>query len=146
MLQGGEIIIILLVALVVLGPQRLPEVARKIGRWSAELRQAARELRSGLEKEAAELRDVAETLIEDGAAACVNVLPGLTSFYRWQGETHADPELQLIIKTTDEAYPRAEQLIRDLHPYELPEIIAVPVVRGLSGYLHWMREQTSAHK
>ena len=55
MLQGGEIIIILLVALVVLGPQRLPEVARKIGQWSAELRQAARELRSGLEKEVAEL-------------------------------------------------------------------------------------------
>lgn len=91
-------------------------------------------------------RRIAETLVEDGAAACVNVLPGLTSFYRWQGETHADAELQLIIKTTTETYPRAEQLIRQLHPYELPEIIAVPVVRGLSEYLHWMREQTSAHQ
>ena len=62
MLQGGEIIIILLVALVVLGPQRLPEVARKIGQWSAELRQAARELRSGLEKEVAELRELKRDL------------------------------------------------------------------------------------
>jgi len=62
MLQGGEIIIILLVALVVLGPQRLPEVARKIGRWSAELRQAARELRRGLEKEVAELRELKQDL------------------------------------------------------------------------------------
>src|SRR5688572_31530092 len=62
MLQGGEIIIILLVALVVLGPQRLPEVARKIGQWSAELRQAARELRSGLEKEVAELRELKQEM------------------------------------------------------------------------------------
>ena len=91
-------------------------------------------------------RRLAGALVEDGAAACVNVLPGLTSFYRWQGETHADPELQLIIKTTAEAYPRAEQLIRQLHPYELPEIIAVPVVRGLSEYLHWMHQQTSANQ
>lgn len=62
MLQGGEIIIILLLALVVLGPKRLPEMARKIGEWTAELRTAAREVRSGLEAEVAELKDVQDDL------------------------------------------------------------------------------------
>lgn len=64
MLQGGEIIVILLVALVVLGPQRLPDIARKMGRWSVELRRAARDLRSGLEAEVGDLRQMKEELQE----------------------------------------------------------------------------------
>lgn len=91
-------------------------------------------------------REIASTLVEDGAAACVNIIPGLTSVYRWQGETQTDTELQLIVKTTSGAYRRAEETIQRLHPYELPEIIAVPVVKGLSDYLHWMTLQTSANQ
>lgn len=87
-------------------------------------------------------REIAGTLVEDGAAACVNILPGLTSVYRWQGETHEDAELLLVVKTSTSAYRRAEETIHRLHPYELPEIIAVPIVKGLSDYLHWMTVQT----
>jgi periplasmic divalent cation tolerance protein len=91
-------------------------------------------------------REIAATLVDDGAAACVNIVPGLTSVYRWQGETQADTELLLVVKTTATAYRRAEETIQRLHPYELPEIIAVPVVKGLGDYLHWMTLQTSADK
>lgn len=94
--------------------------------------------------EAAE--EIASTLVEDGAAACVNIIPGLTSVYRWQGETQTGTELQLVVKTTTSAYRRAEETIQRLHPYELPEIIAVPVVKGLSDYLHWMTLQTSTNQ
>jgi periplasmic divalent cation tolerance protein len=89
-------------------------------------------------------REIAGTLVEDGAAACVNIVPGLTSVYRWQGETHQDTELLLVVKTTASAYRRAEETIQRLHRYELPEIIALPVVKGLSDYLHWMTLQTHA--
>jgi periplasmic divalent cation tolerance protein len=89
-------------------------------------------------------REIAGTLVEDGVAACVNILPGLTSVYRWQGETHEDAELLLLAKTTSKAYRRAEETIQRLHPYELPEIIAVPVTKGLSDYLHWMTLQTQS--
>jgi periplasmic divalent cation tolerance protein len=91
-------------------------------------------------------REIAATLVEDGAAACVNIVPGLTSVYRWQGETHEDAELMLVVKTTGAAYRRVEETIQRLHPYELPEIIAVPVVKGLSDYLHWMTIQTHLDK
>jgi periplasmic divalent cation tolerance protein len=91
-------------------------------------------------------REIATTLVDDAAAACVNIVPGLTSVYRWQGETQADTELLLVVKTTATAYRRAEETIQRLHPYELPEIIAVPVVKGLGDYLHWMTLRTSADK
>ncbi|NLO81148.1 MAG: divalent-cation tolerance protein CutA [Xanthomonadaceae bacterium] len=91
-------------------------------------------------------QEIASTLVEDGAAACVNIVTGLTSVYRWQGETRNDSELLLVVKTTAAAYRRAEETIQRLHPYELPEIIAVPVVKGLSDYLHWVTLQTSANQ
>lgn len=87
-------------------------------------------------------RTIATALVDAGAAACVNIVPGLTSVYRWQGETHEDAELLLVIKTTADNYGRAERIITELHPYELPEVVAVPIVGGLSGYLDWISTQT----
>ena len=87
-------------------------------------------------------RRVADALVEQRAAACVNLLPKCTSLYRWQGKIESAHEVPLLIKTTQGAYSRVEALIRELHPYELPEIIAVRVVAGLPDYLQWVRVET----
>ena len=87
---------------------------------------------------------VAQALIENRAAACVNILAECASVYRWQGKVETANEVPLLIKTTRIAYPRLEETIRAHHPYELPEIIAVPVVAGLSGYLQWVAQETQA--
>jgi len=81
---------------------------------------------------------LAQHLIEERAAACVNQLASCTSTYRWQGNVESATEVPLLIKTTRAAYPRLEKLIREVHPYELPEIIAVPVTAGLPAYLNWI--------
>ncbi len=73
-------------------------------------------------------------------AACVNILPGIRSVYRWQGKLESAQEILLLIKSHSQAYPALEQLIQRLHPYELPEIIAVPVENGLPAYLDWISE------
>lgn len=86
--------------------------------------------------------EIADTLVDHGCAACVNILPGVTSIYSWQGKVHRDAELQLIIKTTRTAYREVEETIQRLHPYELPEILAVPVAKGQGDYLQWITIQT----
>lgn len=85
---------------------------------------------------------LARALIERRAAACVNVLGECSSVYRWQDEVEEAAEVPLLIKTTEQAYPALEQAIRELHPYELPEIVAVPLTRGLRGYLDWVIAET----
>jgi periplasmic divalent cation tolerance protein len=85
---------------------------------------------------------LAAAVIEAQAAACVNVLGACTSVYRWQGKIENAEETPLLIKTTAASYAVLEALIRRLHPYELPEIIAVPVARGLPGYLQWVADET----
>ncbi len=85
---------------------------------------------------------LAEQLIEQRAAACVNRLAPCTSTYRWEGKVETATEVPLLIKTTRTAYPRLEQLIREAHPYELPEIVAVSVDQGLPAYLDWVRLET----
>lgn len=85
---------------------------------------------------------VARVLIENRAAACVNVLGECSSVYRWEGKIETASEVPLLIKTTRTAYARLEEIIRAHHPYELPEIIAVPVGAGLDGYLQWVAEET----
>ena len=85
---------------------------------------------------------VAQALIENHVAACVNILPECISVYRWQENIESTGEIPLLIKTTRSAYPRLEEVIRKHHPYELPEIIAVPVDTGLPGYLQWVVEET----
>jgi len=85
---------------------------------------------------------LATLLIEQRLAACVNVLASCDSVYRWQGATQRDEEHPLLIKTAQDRYADLEAAIRANHPYELPEIIAVPIVRGLPAYLRWVESET----
>ena len=85
---------------------------------------------------------LAAVLIEQRLAACVNVQAPCSSVYRWQGKVETATEVPVIIKTTRERYPALEAAIRAHHPYELPEIIAVPLVAGLPTYLEWVRTET----
>ncbi len=85
---------------------------------------------------------LADGLIEARVAACINILAPCRSVYRWKGEVQHDEEHPVLIKTAGERYPALEAAIRAAHPYELPEIIAVPVERGLPAYLDWVAEQT----
>lgn len=89
---------------------------------------------------------LAQQIIEARTAACVNQLAPCTSTYRWQDNIETATEVPLLIKTTQSAYPRLEQLIRAAHPYELPEIIAVPVSAGLPAYLAWVSGETNPIK
>lgn len=83
---------------------------------------------------------MARALVEARLAACVNVLPPMTSVYRWKGAVERDTEYQLVIKTTRDRVPAIETRVRELHTYELPEFVVVPVVDGSAAYLQWVRE------
>jgi len=85
---------------------------------------------------------LADLLVEKRLAACVNILAPCRSVYRWQGAVRHDEEHPMLIKTTAERYPALEQALRSGHPYELPEIIAVPIERGLPAYLQWVAAET----
>lgn len=85
---------------------------------------------------------LAAALVEEQLAACVNLLPGIQSVYRWQGALERSAETLLLAKTSADCYPALETRLRELHPYELPEIIALPVERGLPGYLAWVSEHS----
>ena len=87
---------------------------------------------------------IASRLVEYGHAACVNLLPGVRSVYRWKGEVHSDEEALLMIKARAADYPKLEAAILELHPYELPEIIAVPLTGGLPQYLDWVGKHDEA--
>jgi len=86
---------------------------------------------------------IADLLIEKRLAACVNILAPCRSVYRWKGALQHDEEHPLLVKTTTERYAELERAIRDAHPYELPEIIAVPIERGLPEYLGWVSAETT---
>jgi periplasmic divalent cation tolerance protein len=88
--------------------------------------------------------DLARKLVDERLAACVNVLGDCTSVYRWEGRNESVTEVPVLIKTLAQHYARLEQLIKSVHPYELPEIIAVPISSGLPAYLKWVAEETSA--
>lgn len=89
-------------------------------------------------------REVAEALarrlVGEGLAACVNIVPGLTSVYRWQGEVETASEVLLLAKTTASRYPALEAALVAAHPYELPEVIGVSIHSGLPGYLQWLKD------
>ena len=87
--------------------------------------------------------NLARVLIEEKVAACVNILGACTSVYRWQGAIENTQEIPLLIKTTQARYAAVEAVVRRMHPYELPEIIAVPLAQGLPGYLQWVRDTVS---
>ncbi|HQR55870.1 MAG TPA: divalent-cation tolerance protein CutA [Burkholderiaceae bacterium] len=91
----------------------------------------------------AEVADrLARTLVEQKLAACVNRLPAVDSIYRWQGTVERAVEVPLLIKSTRERLPEIQEAIRALHPYEVPEIVAIPVVAGLPSYLRWVVDET----
>ena len=87
---------------------------------------------------------LADSLIEQRLAACVNILAPCRSLYRWKGAVQHDEEHPMLIKTTAERYAALEAAIRAMHPYELPEIVAVGIERGLPGYLAWVHAETKA--
>ena len=86
---------------------------------------------------------LAGALVEARLAACASLTTGVQSVYRWQGKIERANEVTLTIKTTQRHYAALEAAIRAAHPYELPEIIALPVVAGLPSYLHWIVAETS---
>lgn len=85
---------------------------------------------------------LAQRIVHERLAACVNILPRVQSIYRWQGQDCMDIEHVALIKTTKDRYPELESYLHSQHPYELPEIIAVPITAGLEGYLKWITENT----
>ncbi|MGE0356523.1 MAG: divalent-cation tolerance protein CutA [Burkholderiales bacterium] len=85
--------------------------------------------------------NLARSLVSRRLAACVNVLGPATSFYRWEGREEEASEMIVLVKTTRERYPELERAIREAHPYSLPEIIALPVERGLENYLGWVEDE-----
>lgn len=86
---------------------------------------------------------IASTLVQARLAACVNILPAVQSVYRWQGKVERATEVTLLIKTTQQHYAALEAAIRAAHPYELPEVIALPVTTGLPSYLQWVITETT---
>ena len=90
--------------------------------------------------DAATAERLAASLVEERLAACVSLVPGLRSIYRWQGAIQRDEELLLLIKTTRARYPALQARLQALHPYELPELVAVEVADGLPAYLRWVAD------
>lgn len=81
---------------------------------------------------------IASALVTEHLAACVNIIPGITSIYRWKGALEQDQEALLLIKTGYGSWQLLQERIRELHPYELPEIIAVPIDSGQTDYIKWI--------
>lgn len=86
---------------------------------------------------------IARALVEARLAACVNLLSGVRSVYRWDGDVVVDDEVLLMIKTTSVHLPALRERLVALHPYDVPELIALPVTGGLPAYLQWIEEATA---
>ena len=89
-----------------------------------------------------QLADLGRSVVEAGLAACVTVVPGARSIYRWQGRVEDAREAIAIIKTTRERFDDLRRMWSELHPYDVPELIAIPIVDGLPAYLDWLVEST----
>ncbi|MEA5446051.1 divalent-cation tolerance protein CutA [Gammaproteobacteria bacterium AB-CW1] len=87
-------------------------------------------------------RRIAGALVAEKLAACANLIPGLTSIYEWKGKVETDPECLLVIKTAKDRREALIQRIPELHPYEVPEVIALPIEAGLNSYLDWLSAET----
>ena len=87
---------------------------------------------------------IARAIVEERLAACVNILPGIRSIYRWRGAIEDSAEVLLVIKSRRDLFERLQHAIRAVHSYEVPEIIALPIVGGLEAYLDWLEKETSA--
>ena len=87
-------------------------------------------------------KKIANELVAGNLAACVKIIPGVTSIYRWVGKVDTAEEIQLLIKTSKLRYPELESKIKAIHPYDLPEISAIPIVEGYGEYLNWIDSST----
>lgn len=94
--------------------------------------------------DAAIAEDIARAIVAARLAACVNILPPCRSIYRWQGEVETAAEVPLLIKTTIDRYAELEAAICAHHPYDVPEIVAVPISQGLPSYLSWIASETTS--
>jgi periplasmic divalent cation tolerance protein len=90
-----------------------------------------------------EAETIAKALVEERLVACVNLLPPIRSIYRWEGKVADEQEWLMVMKTTAERFSTVEKRVRSLHSYQVPEIIALPIIAGAEGYLRWLRESTS---
>ena len=86
---------------------------------------------------------LATGLVENRLAACVNILPEIRSIYRWQNEVQQDAETLLVVKTSLETYPLLESWLIEHHPYDVPEVLALPIERGAPDYLDWVVRETT---
>ncbi len=85
---------------------------------------------------------IGRALVEERLAACVNVVPGIRSIYRWKGKISRDPEVLLLVKTRRRQLPALQRKVKSLHPYTVPEVLALPVAAGSEPYLAWVQEST----
>ena len=92
---------------------------------------------------AAQAPALARSLVEEGRAACVNQLPGVRSTYVWDGRVEEAEETLLLVKTTVAGYAALERRVRELHPYEVPELLALPAVAGFEPYLDWLKRSVT---
>ena len=93
---------------------------------------------------AAEAETIARRLVEGRLAACVNVVTGVRSFYRWKGKIEKSPEWLLVIKSSRGRFEELRAALEKLHSYDVPEVIALPVIEGTENYLHWMEGELGA--
>jgi len=87
---------------------------------------------------------IARSLVEARLAACANIIRGIRSIYTWQGKVQDDPETLMIVKTRRDLFDGIKSKVKELHSYEVPEIVALPIVAGSEDYLRWLRESTGA--
>jgi len=92
--------------------------------------------------DAATAERIARALVDERLIACANLVPGLTSIYRWQGEVQADPEVLLLMKTRRAVVQRLKERLPQLHPYQVPELVVTEVTDGLAPYCAWVRGET----
>jgi len=92
---------------------------------------------------AEEAASIVNRLVEERLVACGNVVPGLRSIYRWEGEVHDDSEVLVVLKTVEGSVKAVIERSAELHPYDVPEILALPVIVGHGPYLDWVRDETS---